>query len=114
MAKTKLCYTCKELKTFDCFSKHRDGKYGLQGRCKKCCSKNIKAIRYKKAVKQPILLSWQPKPGEKFDAYLGRNWCELNPFVCVRNGTTVVICTTPEGRHLWQLDKSAYIFGRTN
>ena len=112
MPTKKRCFTCKKDKKFDEYSKHRDGLFGLQGRCKQCCRENTAIGRAKKKAKKPILLSWQPQPGDKFDAYLGRNWCALNPFVCVRNGVTAVICTTPEGA--WKLEKSEYIFDRAN
>jgi 5-methylcytosine-specific restriction endonuclease McrA len=43
----KICTGCKELKTFDCFYKHKAGKYGYQAWCKECFNKNIKARYYK-------------------------------------------------------------------
>ena len=95
------------------FGNARQGKDGLRGRCKMCESQ-IAAQRYAAKVgniiNRPVLFSWQPKPGEIFVAYLGRAWCELNPFVCESNNEAEVICTNLDGR--WRLDKAEFIFLR--
>jgi len=36
MCKTKICGKCKIPKPLDEFHKHRNGKYGVDGRCKEC------------------------------------------------------------------------------
>jgi len=112
MPKTKICTNCNQRKPMEMFGNSKNGKDGHKSKCKMCESKYA-AARYAAKVGKPVkakrvLISWQPQPGEKFDAYLGRNWCVLNPFVCVRNDVTAVICTG-EGKS-WKLPKSEYIF----
>lgn len=45
--KEKLCTGCSEFKAFDCFSKHKNRKYGIYGRCKDC-------IKSKSSYKQSL------------------------------------------------------------
>ena len=111
---TKRCTKCKESKKLEDYpidQRHTDGR---RSQCKECVSAYGRQKYLSRHIPKtrPILLSWQPQPGDKFDAYLGRTWCVLNPFVCVRNDVTAVISTS-EGRS-WKLEKSEYIFGRLN
>ena len=115
METKKRCTKCKESKELEYYpidQRHTDGR---KSQCKKCVNAHGQKKYLERHISKmpPILLSWQPKPGDRFKAYLlGRNWCVLSPFVCVRNDVTAVISTS-EGRS-WKLEKSEYIFGRTN
>ncbi len=47
---TKLCNQCSLIKTLDLFNKHPRGKYGANGKCKSCGSKNRKDKYISKAI----------------------------------------------------------------
>lgn len=109
----KQCTGCKKRKLLENFSKNKHGKYGVQSQCKKCASEAA-ARRYAARVgnklkkRKPNLESWQPLPGDRFDAYLGINLCALGPFNCVNNSPTKVTATTKDG--VWGLDKAEFVF----
>lgn len=126
MPETKICTKCLQRKPLELFGKSKDGKYGHKSRCKKCESRLASqkyAAKVGKPIKsKPLLLSWQPQPGDKFDAYLsvelselcprGLEECVLNPFVCERNDVLAVISMSYDSR--WKLPKSEFIFVRPN
>lgn len=45
MEKYKPCSKCKQIKPFSSFSSHKGNKFGLQSRCKDCCSVDRKLAR---------------------------------------------------------------------
>jgi hypothetical protein len=114
---TKICTKCHREKPIEAYHRAREGKGGRRAQCKVCVGK-VKAAAYaakagKVTVKaKPMLLSWQPEPGDLFDASLGGVGCVLNPFRCTKNGERLVIATNKEGK--WKLDKSEYIFQPSN
>ncbi len=113
--KRKRCTSCEKKKPANSknFHKSKLGAYGFTSRCKECISKTA-AKHYAAKIGRPVktrkpnLESWQPSPGDKFDAYLGHNLCELGPFKCVNNSPGKVTATTDEG--IWGLDKAEFIF----
>ena len=118
MPDAKKCTKCKESKKLEDYSidtRHTDGR---KSQCKKCATAHGRKKYMERHLPKtlPILLSWQPKPGERFNAYLvvatGKSRCILNPFVCESNEDTVVICMAYGSR--WKLEKSEYIFDRAN
>ena len=122
MMATKRCTKCKESKKIEEYpidTRHTDGR---KSQCKKCVTAHSQKKYMERHIPKmpPILLSWQPKPGDRFKAYLlvdlgntlEKVQCELNPFVCEENRNQEVVATSLDSR--WKLDKSAYIFGRTN
>ena len=124
MPKTKICTQCNQLKAMEMFAQSKSGKGGLMSRCRMCVAE-YHAFHYKnrkEAKPKPVLMSWQPQPGDIFDAYLsverselcprGLEECVLNPFVCERNDVMAVISTVYDSR--WKLPKSEYIFLRPN
>ena len=48
---TKICVTCKELKTFDSFAKMTKSKDGLQARCRSCAKEAYNADRAKQIAR---------------------------------------------------------------
>ena len=121
---TKKCTKCKKPQALEMFAVDNRRKDGRKSQCQMCVSaynRKIYLERFEPKVK-PVLLSWQPKPGERLRACLvvdqsdwapkGRVWCELNPFVCESNEVSVVIATSLDSR--WRLDKSDYYFVRPN
>ena len=132
MHKTKICSKCKEPKIMEMFGKKKGSRDGYRSQCKKCQSiytaKRYADIKGRPVQKynvqghadkieipfklKPLLLSWQPQPGDQFDAYLLRTKCILNPFVCERNGERDVIAMSLGDRY--RLDKAEYIFVRPN
>ena len=118
MPDAKKCTKCKESKKLEDYPIDQRRSDGRKSQCKKCGA----AYGQKKYMERhipktrPILLSWQLKPSERFNAYLvvatGKSLCILSPFVCESNEDTVVICTAYNSR--WKLDKSEYIFSRPN
>lgn len=49
---TKKCYRCKENLPFKDFAKDKNGKYGLQSKCRQCCSELNAEWRQKNAEKR--------------------------------------------------------------
>ncbi len=115
MPKTKICTSCKQRRPLEKFSKQTLGRYGVRPKCKACESEDAKA-RYALKVGNPIpiqkpkqhLRSWQPRPKQRFEAYLKNVKCVLSPFTCVTNEVNRIVAKTDEG--LWQLDKSVFYF----
>ena len=119
---TKKCTKCKKPQALEMFPSDSRTKDGRKPHCRLCVSKYNHQHYLDRHIPKPkpVLLSWQPKPGDRFEACLmvdlgdkiplERIRCELSPFVCEENRDQEVIATSLDSR--WTLDKSSYIFVR--
>ena len=75
----KICYNCKQEKTFAEFSKSKTGKFNLHNFCKQCMSvKNREKYLRDRDAKIERQKKWNERNREKVDAYRLRNEIKEN------------------------------------